>query len=175
MCGSVARDNEQFSDGERGQVSLLFALVLVVVLVFAAGMAVAGRVAVERARARTAADAVALAAADPVAQQTLVTRWAELGADVEPLVDSAHARSGRAQAMSWTAAADASVTRSPALVAIIARAEQILGGDPLVPLSWGVNELVMTGNDATRFGVVAPDFNMCSRDGPGEATIFAPC
>lgn len=160
---------------DQGQVSVLFAVVLVIAIVFVAGMAGAGRVAIERARARTAADAVALAADDPVAQQALVSQWAELGADVEALPDGAHARSGRAQARSWVTTVDAPVARPPAWVAIVARANQILGGEPVVPLRWTATELVMAGDHATRFAVVAPEFGLCSRVHPDAVTIFALC
>ena len=52
---------------ERGSVSLVAAGVLVVVLIFSLGAADVGRVLVAQARARTAADAAALAAAQELA------------------------------------------------------------------------------------------------------------
>jgi len=158
-----------------GQVTVLFALVLIVVMIFIAGIAVAGRVAVERARAHTAADAVALASADPVAQQELMRRWAEQGAAVRPSSTGAHATSGRAQAQSWVRPDEGSVTRSPALVAIIARAEQLLGGAPLIPLRWHATEIVLSPDDAARFEIVAADFAMCSSSTGSGAVVFALC
>lgn len=168
-------DRDRDRSKERGQVSVLFALCLVVVLVLIAGIAIAGRVAVERARARTAADAVALAGADPAAQQALSDRWAQLGAEVRAATDGAHARAGRAQAQAWVRTGGAAVTRSPALVTIVARAEQLLGGAPVVPLAWGPTNIVLSPDDASRFEVIAAEFGMCAKPVASGAIAFAIC
>jgi secretion/DNA translocation related TadE-like protein len=67
---------------DRGSVTVLLATVLLIVLVFALGVADLGRVLVARARARSAADAAALAAAQELVVPTgadpsvLATRFA---------------------------------------------------------------------------------------------------
>lgn len=160
---------------ERGQISVLFALCLVLVLALIFGVATAGRVAVERARARTAADAIALAGADPAAQLELGTRWAELGVDVVASGDTAHARTGRAQAKAWVRPGAPAVNRSPALVALVARAEQLLGGAPLIPVGWGIDAIVLAPDDAARFAIIAPEFGLCSTLVASGATSFALC
>jgi secretion/DNA translocation related TadE-like protein len=55
---------------ERGSVSIVFAVGVLVVLVLTMGIADVGRVLLARSRARTAADAAALAAADEMALPT---------------------------------------------------------------------------------------------------------
>jgi len=55
---------------QRGSVSIVFAVGVLVVLVLTMGIADVGRVLLARSRARTAADAAALAAADELALPT---------------------------------------------------------------------------------------------------------
>jgi secretion/DNA translocation related TadE-like protein len=55
---------------ERGSVSIVFAVGVLLVLVLTMGIADVGRVVLARSRARTAADAAALAAADELALPT---------------------------------------------------------------------------------------------------------
>lgn len=160
---------------ERGQVSVLFALCIVVVFGLMVGIATAGRIAVERARARAAADAVALAGADPVAQQMLRDRWVKLGAEVEIGPDTALAVSGQAQARAWVLPGAATVQRAPALVALVARAEQLLGGGPLVPIAWGSRSVTLAPDDARRFDLLAVEFGLCRAAAAHGATSFELC
>jgi secretion/DNA translocation related TadE-like protein len=71
---------------ERGSVSVVLAAGIVVVLVLTMGIADVGRVMLARSRARTAADAAALAAADELALPT--------GRDLAALASEYAARNG---------------------------------------------------------------------------------
>ena len=73
---------------ERGSVSVVFAAGVLVVLVLTMGVADLGRVMVARSKARTAADAAALAAADELALPT--------GLDPATLAQEYAARNGAA-------------------------------------------------------------------------------
>lgn len=158
---------------ERGQVTLLAAMVLVLVAALAVGIAIAGRVAVDRARAHGAADSVALAGGVSPVQEELVSRALDDNAiEVSVRADGAFATAGLAQARSWASEGGAEITISPALIAIVHRMEQILGREFTV-LSWQSDGLIVSAADGVIIAQVASEFGLCRDHSDLSVTRFA--
>jgi hypothetical protein len=140
-----------------------------------------GVAAVQRAQARTAADAAALAGAaegEAAARQVAADNGAELvGYAVDGTIVEVVVTRGRARARATAEATPAGPAgASPALAAALARAEQLLGRP--VPVD-------AVGDDGASFTVdpsavddvraVAADSGLCFQAGPTGPVHFEPC
>lgn len=136
---------------ERGSAAPLLALLVVLAGALVLGMGRVGGVAVASARARTAADAAALAgAADgrdaastvAAANGARMVRFQELGLDTRVVVQVGRAMaSARAHRAATTAAVGSTARAStegltPAMLAALARAQQLLGGAVPITSGW---------------------------------------
>jgi len=119
-------------NSEAGQATILLAGVVAVVLLLAVAITLIGDAMIQRGRARTAADTVALGAARSVddareLQSWYATRGVRVNVSEQPDRVTAHASSGPSQAKAWAGVAEEAVEVSPALRAIVARVEQLRG------------------------------------------------
>ena len=146
---------------ERGQAMIG----LVLVLLFAGLLIVAiGTIAsamAHRAHARNAADAVALAAAvDPYAADQLAGWYRQHGAQIITTPGHAQAHSGPSHAAAWADTTVGDRQPAPVLVAIIARAEQLLEID-IVPLNWETSRVTLLPADASALVAIAAELALC--------------
>ncbi len=129
--------NEQWD--ERGQILPLIAVLVLVMGVLSLGLGRVGHAAVSRARAQTAADAAALAgaadgrgAAEALAQENgaRLDKYEELGSSVRVHVSIGDAKAvARAERLGTPGGGAQGSTKglAPAMLAAIARAEELLG------------------------------------------------
>lgn len=145
---------------EQGQVSALAALVLVAMAVIAIGIAAVGTVIVERHSATVAADATALASVTGASSGSVLAEWYR-SRGIEVVVDSGHSTAviGEESARSH-AVSGGELRVGPAVVAIVARAEQLLGR-PLESARLDGLSVSFTEPDAKQFDSVAADLGMC--------------
>ena len=142
------------------------AVVVALILVMIGGLAVMGSAMVSRVRAAAAADAVALAhASDPSAGQAVADwyRLRGLAIDVSAAgdgVSSAVVVGEPGQAQSWAQNQVAAVSEAPALVAVVARAGQLIGA-PLTPVSIDATTIELSVADDAAVALVARDLNLC--------------
>jgi len=135
-------------------------------LVMIGGLALMGSSMISRVRAAGAADAVALAhASDPNAGQAVADwyRGQGLAIDVSAVgdgVSSAVVVGEPGQAQSWAENQGASVIEAPALVAVVARAGQLIGA-PLTPLAIDATTIELSVADDAAVALVAADLNLC--------------
>jgi len=165
------------AESERGQTTLLLAGVVAVALLLGVGVALVGDAVVHRMRARAAADAVAVAASIDSAVGTDMAKW-YADNNIEVAVTrgpddavAAHAHSGPSQARSWAAPIEAAPASppSPALVAILARAAQLLGIEELHGATVQGLELVVTVEAIDEVRMVGPDLGLCEAGTPSSA------
>lgn len=158
MCSSSTSGNT-----ECGQATIAMAVVVLIALGAAVVLSMVGEAMVHRARARTAADAVALASTgDNDASDQLAQWYTDRNVSVERVGSHAVARSGPSQAAAWASTGPSSTQPAPALVAIVARAEQLVGA-ALVPTRWESTTVVMRAADAAVLRAVAADLGLCER------------
>jgi hypothetical protein len=138
-------------------------MVVAITVSIGIGLWLVAEAMLHRAQARTAADAIALAAVVDQSEAESLARWYEgQGVVVEQLGSSTMVRSGPSQAASQASVGESTLATAPALRAIVARAEQLLGvtfpevqWHPLsvsVPLAW-----------AGDLALVADELGMCER------------
>lgn len=165
----------QFHDpGQRGQVSALMAVVLVFVATMAVGFAMVGTAIVERHGATVAADAAALASAGADPSGSQVADWYRAhGVDVQVHAGDSKTALGAGGARS-RAVQSGELRVAPAVVAIVARAEQLLGR-PLEPIGYEATSVTFAGEAAARFATVAADLQMCTRASRGDQRRFELC
>jgi len=115
--------------GERGSVSVLLAAGILVVLVLVLGVTDLGRVLIARSKARTAADAAALAAADELALPTgadpaaLAAEYATLnGADLTACT----CRAGTFEAVVMVEVTTGDLLLFPGVRVVVARARAVV-------------------------------------------------
>lgn len=159
---------------QRGQVSALMAVVLGLVATMAIGFAIVGAAIVERHGATVAADAAALAStgADPGAG--VVADWyRHRGVDLRADGGHSTAAFGAGGARSRAVRGD-ELRVAPAVVAIVARAEQLLGR-PLEPVGLEATTVTFAGAAATHFATVAADLHMCGLAPVGDRRSFELC
>lgn len=151
---------------ERGQISIVGAILVVVLLGVVYAVAVIGSAMIDRQAAVIAADATALASALGD-EAGVVERYRSEGIEVQ-------AAQGRSDSVvgsvlgpgEWSATASSRAQRddtldvAPALVAVVARAEQVLGRRLAPVLVEGIT-LELVGADASEFAGVAADLRMC--------------
>ena len=114
-----------------------------------------------RAHARNAADAVALAAAvDPYAADQLAGWYRQHGAQIITTPGHAQAHSGPSHAAAWADTTVGDRQPAPVLVAIIARAEQLLEID-IVPLNWETSRVTLLPADASALVAIAAELALC--------------
>lgn len=164
--------------GDRGQATIAMAGVLVVIGLSAIAISILAEAMIHRARARTAADAVALAAAvDSAAAADVGSFYAGQGITFDQVGPHTIARSGPSRADAWAALSAASDQPAPVLVAIVARAEQLTGG-PFDALRWHRMSLEVPVADAARLRTVAGDLGLCELSDTSMGsnwTAFARC
>lgn len=153
---------------ERGQVTLLAAAVLAIAVLCAGALAIGARVLVERATASSAADSIALAAVvDPVAA-------AALADDLGVVYDAPSPGTVTVTVGDVSATASASTDRvievAPALAAVVARAEQLLGAD-LSPRWFPPDGVRVVDSQHSAFSGVAPALGLCE----AAADVFRLC
>ena len=162
-------------DDERGQTTIALAGVLAVGCLAAVALSLIGQAVVHRARARNAADAVALAAAvDPAAAEVLHDWYGARSITIEQLAERTIARSGPSQAAAWASTAPPSMQPAPALVAIIARAEQ-LQETTLAPVAWDGTTVTLSTMDAAQLREIARELGVCEIASEPGTTTFVLC
>ena len=158
---------------ERGQASILLVGIVAFGLVVVATLLALSRASVDQARAQTAADAVALAAVGGSAEDIA---WWYRGRGTEVVVTAervtARVDESTAQAAAVMTRGDRSL--SPVLVAVIARAEQLLER-PLVPVPVNLAgqrafAFDLSQLDAQSFAAVALEFGLCEDPNLGAAS-----
>jgi len=155
------RSRSRTQDG--GQVTILLVGVVLAAAVAIVGLALIAQAMVDRTRARTAADAVALAAAVDELAASEVTDWyQERGAAVSRDGNWALASVGDSRAAAWATTDRTESLRTPALVAIMARANQLLA-TTIEPEQWDEFAIALSLADAARFRTVAPELGLCER------------
>lgn len=165
---------------ERGQTTVALAAVLALAVLLGGMLATIAGAMVHRQRAQTAADAVALAAVvDAGAADELVTWYNEHEVLIEFDAGRAAAVSGPAAAEAWAVLADADVSAMPALVAIVARAEQ-LTGEPFASVRVVGDRVELDAADGATLRLVASELGLCERSVPGvpgsrTGTTFGLC
>jgi len=159
MCGSSTSGRS-----ERGQATIAMVVVVLVALGAVVALSMVGEAMVHRARARTAADAVALASVTDSDAAHELAQWYthRNNVTVERVGSQAVANSGPSQAVAWASTGPSSTQPAPALVAIVARAEQLVDA-ALVPTRWESTTVVMRAADAAILRAVAADLGLCER------------
>lgn len=148
---------------DRGQATVLMVGVAVVTVAAMVALAIFGQAIVHRARARNAADAVALAAATTSSAADELVHWyGERGIVVERDGSQTTARSGPSRAAAWASTAPALTQPAPALVAIIARAEQLLD-TAFASVQWHATDVTLAASEAAMLRQVAPDMGLCEQ------------
>jgi hypothetical protein len=148
---------------ESGQIAVLAAFVIGLMVAVAVGIALVGAAMVDRTAATVAADAVALAdAVDPAAASSLAGWYQERGYDVRSGNGHAEAVGDAAQARSQ-ATADRELRVAPVVRAVVARAEQLLGRQLSVLTAEGVS-VTFSSASARQFDAVAAELGMCATD-----------
>ena len=160
------------TDDEGGQVSALAALVVALMLVMAVGIASLGTIVIERQSATIAADAAALAGA--AGAPDLVADWYR-DRGIEVAVDDGRSdtRVGNASARSAALGGD-ELRVAPAVVAVLARAEQLLGHELQTVELAGV-AVVLGEPSASRLAEVADELGLCEMAEATEHRRFALC
>lgn len=156
---------------EQGQTTIAMAGVLAVAILLIGGLVHLGSAMVHRHRAQTAADAVVLAAVQDLATADALVDWyGQRSISVEHSAGQAVASSGPSMARAWasTSAGFGSVA-SPALVAIVARAEQ-LTGERFASARVTGDRVDLNAVDATGLRLVAAELGLCERAGADSAT-----
>jgi hypothetical protein len=125
------------------------------------GLSIFGQAIVHRARARNAADAVALAAAvDETAAGVLSDWYFQRNISVEQNQSQTIARSGSSQATAWASTVRATTQPAPALIAIVARAEQLVGST-FSPVQWQAMAVTLVDIEAASMLSVAAELGLC--------------
>lgn len=166
---------------ERGQALPLLVVVLVLAAAVAVVVADLGSAAVQRARARTAADAAALAGAaegEAAARSVAADNGAEVvsfavaGEIVEVVVVLGDARARATAEGRRTTPGSA----SPALAAALARAGEVLGRPvPVVAVVEGGAAVEVDPAVAAELLAIAVDSGLCQRAATGRPVDFGPC
>lgn len=186
MTGWVQASPDHRDDGvkavpdESGQVSPIVAVLVALAMFAALGLATIGQVWVERVHASAAADAVALASAiDPAEARELANYYRLTGAQVQVEAEGSVSRvrvsHNRGHAESWASAkVGAEPTISPALIAVIARAEQLVGVT-VTPLGWQTDRVILSPGDAAVLAGVAAELGLCDRTWSSTSIALALC
>jgi len=144
-----------------GQATIALAGVLAVACFAGLAVALIGHSMVNRASARNAADAVALAVVDDVVAADGLRDWyLDQGVIIDLGADRTTARSGPSQAAAWARLDERRQQPAPVLIAILARAEQLLG---LVfhMVRWHEMSFELPVADARQLASVAVDLGLC--------------
>lgn len=148
------------SRDERGQVAVLAAVLIALLLGVIVAVGLIGHAAIERSNATVAADAIALASvADPADHREIVEWYRDRGFGVASTLGSASIAGDHAQARSY-ATADNELTVAPAVVAVLARAGQLVGQE-FQPMTAEATRFALTVADARSFDAVAAELGVC--------------
>ena len=160
---------------EHGQTTVLMAALVVLLFALVAGLAAVGSAVVNRSRARTAADAVALAAAAGPDSGAAVAGWyLAQGVEIDVRGAQTWAGAGSSQAAAWSTSETEAPSTAPAVIAIVARAVQLLGRQLTTLDSEGVT-VWFTLDDGARFAAVAADLGMCAGQATSTAVAYDLC
>lgn len=162
-------DNNKRASGDVGQVTITIAVVVTVVAILAMGVAEVARVAVDRAEARSAADAVALASEDQVVRSFFNDRGIEI-ADLGG--GGISTSSGDASAQAW--ASGSQIREAPALIAMVERAAQLAGYE-FTPVDVQGDSIRFDAEQAAIFAVYAAEFGLCAAVVEPEGQQFDLC
>lgn len=156
---------------ERGQTTIAFAGILAFAILLIGGVATVAGAMVHRQRAQIAADAVALAAASDTATADALADWyRSRSIEVDYDAGRATASSGPARAAAWASTTvDVRDIAMPALVAILARAEQ-LTGETFASARVSSARIEIGIDEATRLRLVASELGLCERIDERSAT-----
>lgn len=169
-CPRSARGNE------RSQATIALLGLIAISLAIAVGLGLIGDAMVHRVRAHGAADAIALAAAiDVDTAHELAARYARADLHAEIAPGYALVTSGPSQAAAWAATTE-SAAPAPVMVAVVARAEQLLGRE-LASARITAVQLDLDTVDGADFSAVAGEFGVCRvvSERSGDRWIFRPC
>jgi len=148
-------------ENQQGQVTVLLAGVIALAMVLMMGIALVGQAMVQRARARNAADAIALAVVtNPTAADQLMDGYRDRGIEVNRDGDRVIASTGSSRAAAWAATAEGEVERSPALVAIVSRAEQ-LAATEFTEIRWAAFSVSLKPSEAGVLEMFADGLGLC--------------
>ena len=151
---------------ESGQATVALAGVVALAALAAAAIAMLAGAMVDRAHARAAADAVALAGATDGGAAAELGGWYDArGVGIDHDGERVIAQIGSSQAAAWAVAGADPNRPAPALKAIIARAEQLLQV-PLRPVAWRGTSVTLTRSEAAILHAVSAELGLCPQ---GEA------
>lgn len=163
---------------ERGQATIALAGVLVIVALSATALALVAEAMVDRERARTAADSVALASAvDGDLATELAAIYRGRGIDVDQVQPFTVASRRPSRAHAWAALVPSDRQPPPVLVAIVARAAQLTGA-PFTTVQFTVTGVATGSAEVDRFRSVAAEFGLCESTTPASSPdrpVFTRC
>lgn len=173
------------TSGERGQVTVVLAVLLATLVLAIVGLTVVGRAAIDRTRVTSAADAVALATAqDAPAGQEVAQWYRDRGIEVEAHVTGDRRVQASAQtradhrphvdATSWAEIGSGPVVASPALIAVISRAEQLLGVD-LAATYPSPHAAVVAAEHLVSLTTLFEPLRLCADSSQGDITTISLC
>ena len=164
MCISSTRHR-----GDQGQATIAMVAVIAIAIALVMTLSVFAEAIVHRARARNAADAIALAtAADVDAADALTTWYVDRDVIVERTGNQTIARSGPSQAAAWASTQASAGQPAPALIAIVARAEQLLN-ITFATVQWQSTVITLAAGEASNLRLVAGDLGLCEQlSGPAN-------
>lgn len=170
MSDSDSHDWSNAPGHERGQATVAIAIVIMMIAVFGWAITHYGAAAIERAKARTLADAVALAEADvPGSGAAILARSLPHAFATTIGPGSVHVQGYQTQAQAFAAASIEAPDVAPAVVAIVARSAQ-LTATSLEPSSMQATSATFDSTSATVFATVAVDLGMCPVHGASHGT-----
>ena len=153
--------NRSKASTERGQATVALVGVIALTALLGLALAVLADAMIHRSRARTAADSVALAtAASPEDADAIVSWYGRRGIEVHVDDGASVATSGPAQARAWASTEAASNQPAPVLVAVVSRAEQLLGTTFTGARLHGLRVEVNAG-DGARLQTLAAELGLC--------------
>lgn len=162
---------------ERGQATPLLVVIVMVAMLTALLVAAVGRVMIARSEAQATADAAALAAVvggEAVAEQLFVEEGVSV--ELEPVADgfSATAVVDGVSASARAVGQPAEVAVAPALVAILARLEQLVDDQ----ISWqpiDVFTITVAPDRAEAIEAYATTMGLCRLESPAGGAFFRLC
>ncbi len=159
---------------DRGQATVLIALILAATLVVAVLMTAAARHVITRQRAAVAADALALASVQQLdLASEVAAEWSGLSSSAI-VPGQAQVVVEETQARSFAKIVVEPVEAAPAIVAITARAEQLLGRN-VDPVKIVGIQAYFTVEMHKLFAQVAPELGMCRASATADLIVYELC
>lgn len=159
---------------ERGQVAVLAAVLMALMMGIVIAVAMVGQAAIERSNATIAADALALTSVgDSAAHQQAVMWYQNRGFAVDASTGRASITGDQATARSH-ATTDTALRVAPAVVAVLARAGQLVAHE-FRPVHADGLTFVLAESDARVFDAVAAELGACRGAGVDGAMQYQLC